>query len=116
MKTYMHVETGSTDYKDGWILHYSSYELGHRGIDAATAFDQDVEDGRLVEVCGKCEQAEVEADGLCKDCRPKRCIECGMRDISENDPADGYGLCDECYGYLSSHRIQDEFIGYRKGE
>lgn len=87
MKTYMHIETGSTDYKDGWILSYSNYELNHRGIDAATAFQQDVEDGRLVEVCGHCGLAEVADDGLCEDC------------------------------FAELNRVDsDDFIGYRKGE
>lgn len=68
MKTYMLIATGSTDYKEGWILHYSSYELSHRGIDGKTAFEEDLESGRFVEVCSHCEQAEVFDEGLCEDC------------------------------------------------
>ena len=87
MRIYMHIETGSTDYKDGWILHYSSYELSHRGIDGKTAFEEDLEEGRFVEVCGHCELAEVFDEGLCHDC------------FDELNRVDS-----------------DDFIGYRKGE
>ena len=39
---YMHVETGSCDTKEGWISSYDKEELSERGIDAESAFEQDV--------------------------------------------------------------------------
>ena len=45
----MHVETGATETKEGWISSYSVDELAERGITAREAFGED-EGNTLIEV------------------------------------------------------------------
>ena len=41
MKKYMHIVTGSTDTREGWIASYATDELAARGLTAEEAFDED---------------------------------------------------------------------------
>ncbi len=41
MKKYMHIVTGSTDTREGWIASYDTDELDARGLTAEEAFDED---------------------------------------------------------------------------
>jgi len=41
MKTLMHIETGSTDTREGWIASYDPQELAARGLNAEQAFNED---------------------------------------------------------------------------
>jgi len=51
-KTYIHVETGGKDTRQGWIESYDSEELEERGLTASEAFNQDL-DVTLIEVENK---------------------------------------------------------------
>ena len=56
-KTYIHVETGGKDTRQGWIESYDSEELEERGLTASEAFEQDL-DVTLIEVENKSVKTE----------------------------------------------------------
>jgi len=48
LSCYMHVETGSIDNKDGWILSYAGEELEERNVTAETAFAADLKAKKFI--------------------------------------------------------------------
>jgi hypothetical protein len=97
MTKYTHIETGSTDTREGWIDSYGDSELEDRGLTAEEAFGED-EGVTLIEVIDK---TTLDLDEIAYDYAEGMEYDEGMETHLSDYFSDSLDAIQRCYPNLS---------------